>query len=118
MNSSNVNPWRKWIDITWLLIQVNLVSANIFRFAALFKVLPKYGVYNKYSQSSNAINSTEVDYSGQAQQYQNTLTLGITFFNLPSIFVGRVFLLILRVGSSLSASIWYSVFQILIDNNN
>ncbi|CAF4305103.1 unnamed protein product, partial [Adineta steineri] len=29
----------------------------------------------------------------------------------------RVFLLILRVGSSLSASIWYSVFQILIDNN-
>ncbi|CAF4042404.1 unnamed protein product, partial [Adineta steineri] len=42
----------------------------------------------QYYQPSNAINSTEVDYSGQAQQYQNTLTLGITFFNLSSIFIG------------------------------
>ncbi|CAF4170343.1 unnamed protein product [Adineta steineri] len=71
----------------------------------------------QYYQPSNAINSTEVDYSGQAQQYQNTLTLGITFFNLSSIFIGRVFLLILRVGSSLTALIYYSIFQILIDNN-
>ncbi|CAF4042514.1 unnamed protein product [Adineta steineri] len=100
---------------------------------AFFKVLPKYGVYNKYCQSSNAINSSEVDYSDQAQQYQNALTLGIIFFNLLSIFIGilidmygghfvkliaiRAFLLTLLIDSSLSASIWYSVFQVLIDNN-
>ncbi|UJR13126.1 hypothetical protein I4U23_000150 [Adineta vaga] len=139
----NSNVYRKWIGIIWLLIEVNLISANIFGFAALFKILPKYGIYSKYCHSLNGINSTEQDCTGQAQQYQNALTLGIIFFNLPSMFVGilidmfggrfvkliaiyatcnyfsqgRAFLLTLLVGSSLSASIWYSVFQVLIDNN-
>ncbi|CAF1276087.1 unnamed protein product [Rotaria sordida] len=143
INSSNINSWRKRTGIVWLLIEVNLISANIFGLPALFQVLPKYGVYKNYCQSSNVINSTEQDCNRQAQQYQNALTLGIIFFNLPSVLVGilidmfggrfvkligiytacnyfskaRAFLLTLLVGSSLSASVWYSVFQVLIDND-
>ncbi|CAF3651966.1 unnamed protein product [Rotaria sp. Silwood1] len=201
---SSINSRRKWIGFIWLFIEVNLISANIFGFPALFKILPNYGVYSNYCQSSNLTNSTEQDCSRQSQQYQNALTLGIIFFNLPSIIVGilidkfggrfvkligivfhvvgwlalalvksdkylqkkkkslvllisfifliildrdsllfihtlftalsgiivqltsfsacnyfaegRAFLLTLLVGSSLSASMWYSVFQILIDN--
>ncbi|CAF1178002.1 unnamed protein product [Rotaria sp. Silwood1] len=184
INLSNINLWRKQIGVVWLLIEVNLISANIFGFPALFKVLPKYGVYNNYCQSTNITNSTEQDCNRQTQQYQNALTLGIIFFNLPSVFVGilidmfggrfikligivfhvvgwlalalvksdkyrdsllfvhtlftalsgiivqitsyaacsyfskaRAFLLTLLVGSSLSASVWYSVFQVLIDSD-
>ncbi|CAF1361913.1 unnamed protein product [Adineta ricciae] len=87
-NSTDANPWRKWIGIIWLLVEVNLISANIFGFSALFKVLPKYGIYGKYCELSTVLNSTNEDCTGQAQQYQNALTLGIIFFNLPSMFVG------------------------------
>ncbi|CAF4222603.1 unnamed protein product, partial [Adineta steineri] len=69
----------------WLLIEVNLVSASIFDFAELFKVLPKYSIYSRYCQSSNAMNSTTVV---KRNNIHNASALGIIFFNLPSIFVG------------------------------
>lgn len=67
-NSMNINSWRKWIGVIWLLVEMNLISANIFGFPALFTVLPKYGVYNNYCKSS--INATQQDCTGQTQQYQ------------------------------------------------
>lgn len=92
------------MGVIWLLIEVNLISANIFGFPALFKVLPKYGVYNNYCRSTNLMNETVQDCNGQIQQYQvnspnfeylpfdfnaqNALTIGIIFFNIPSMFVG------------------------------
>jgi hypothetical protein len=66
-DSIKVNPWRKWIGVIWLLIELILLSANIFGFPALFKVLPNYGVYSSYCQSS--VNGTEQDCSGQTQRY-------------------------------------------------
>ncbi|CAF0951989.1 unnamed protein product [Adineta ricciae] len=110
-NSTDANPWRKWFGIIWLLVEVNLISANIFGFSALFKVLPKYGIYGKYCELSTVLNSTNDDCSGQAQQYQITSYAACTYFSK-----GRAVLLTLLVGSSLSASIWYSIFQVLIDN--
>jgi hypothetical protein len=69
--SNIISAWRKWFGIIWLVIELNLCSANIFGFSALFKVLPNYGVYSDYCQSSsNAINSTEQDCTGQLKQYQ------------------------------------------------
>jgi hypothetical protein len=54
----------------WLVIEMNLVTTNIYGFPALFEVLPKYGVYEGYCQSSNDTNSTSQGCSGQTQQYQ------------------------------------------------
>ncbi len=65
-----MQSWRKWIGVIWLLIEMNLISTNIFGFPALFKVLPKYGVYSSYCQSLNVINATKEDCTGQTQQYQ------------------------------------------------
>ncbi|CAF4812665.1 unnamed protein product [Rotaria sp. Silwood1] len=88
INRTTINQWRKWIGVIWLVIEVNLTTGNIFGFPALFKVLPKYGVYSSYCQLLNTTNSTEQGCSQQTQQYQNALTLGIIFFNLPAVFVG------------------------------
>jgi hypothetical protein len=81
-NSTNINPWRKWFGFIWLLIEVNLISANIFGFSALFKVLPKYNIYSSYCQSSfDIVNSTDIDCTGQTQQYQvNYLSKKNIFF--------------------------------------
>jgi hypothetical protein len=76
-NSTNLNSWRKWIGVIWLLVEMNLISANIFGLPALFKVLPKYGIYNNYCQSS--INATEQDCTGQTQQYQ--VNIFFKYFN-------------------------------------
>ncbi|CAF1119660.1 unnamed protein product [Rotaria sordida] len=87
-NRTTIDEWRKWIGVIWFVIEVNLTTGNIFGFPALFKVLPQYGVYSSYCQSSNSTNSTEHGCNQQTHQYQSALTLGIIFFNLPSVFVG------------------------------
>lgn len=49
------------------------MSGNIFGFAAIFKVLPKYGIYERYCQSPGVLNATD-NCNGQMQQYEvNTL---------------------------------------------
>ncbi|CAF3525400.1 unnamed protein product [Rotaria sp. Silwood1] len=70
INRTTINQWRKWIGVIWLVIEVNLTTGNIFGFPALFKVLPKYGVYSSYCQLLNTTNSTEQGCSQQTQQYQ------------------------------------------------
>ncbi|CAF3963682.1 unnamed protein product [Rotaria sp. Silwood2] len=87
---TDVNVYRKWFGAIWLLIELNITSANIFGFPALFGVLPKYGIFAGYCHSVEAMNSTEQDCSGRTQQYQNALTLGIIVFNVPSIFIGII----------------------------
>ncbi|CAF1197090.1 unnamed protein product [Adineta ricciae] len=80
---------RKWIGVIWLTLEVNLVAGTIFGFAALFKVLPKYGVYSYYCTSaSNTTAAALVNCGAQTREYQNALTLGIAFFGLPSALVG------------------------------
>ncbi|CAF1102089.1 unnamed protein product [Adineta steineri] len=88
-------------------------------YAALFKVLPKYGVYSKYCQSSNAIKLSEEDCSCQTHQYQvKPFTNFLYFKTLSGITVQissyvtcnyfseeRAFLLTSLVDSSLSASL-------------
>lgn len=64
---------RKWFGIVWLMVEMNLLTTNIFGFPALFKVLPKYGIYDKYCESSNITHSASQDCSGQTQQYQVSL---------------------------------------------
>jgi hypothetical protein len=61
---------QKWAGFVWFLIELNLMSANIFGFSALSKVLPKYGIYSQYCKPSNGTYSTELDCSGQTKQYQ------------------------------------------------
>lgn len=68
------NKYRKWLGFIWLFIEVNIASANIFGFPALFQVLPKYGIFEQYCSSNNALNSTEKDCTGQTQQYQVILS--------------------------------------------
>ena len=105
-NSLCMNCWRKWAGVIWMFLEMNLISANIFGFPALFKVLPKYGIYGSYCSSPNGTSSVEQDCKGQTEQYQvtitvlftidyfcrfifqNALTLGLIFFNIPSIVVG------------------------------
>ncbi|CAF1428570.1 unnamed protein product [Adineta ricciae] len=83
---------RKWIGVIWLTLEVNLVAGTIFGFAALFKVLPKYGVYSHYCTSASnttaAAAAALVNCGAQTREYQNALTLGIAFFGLPSALVG------------------------------
>ncbi|CAF2828064.1 unnamed protein product [Rotaria sp. Silwood2] len=87
---TSTHACRKWFGVIWLFIEVNIASANIFGFAALFGVLPSYGIFSEYCHSVEAVNSTELDCSQQTQKYQDALTLGIIFFNIPSIFIGII----------------------------
>ncbi len=64
------SSYRKWFGFAWLVIEVNLVTTNIFGFPALFKILPKYYIYDGYCVSSNDTNSTSRDCSDQTLQYQ------------------------------------------------
>lgn len=70
MNMSNFDQCRKWFGIIWLIIELNLISANIFGFSALFNILPQYNIYSNYCQLINKNNSIEEDCSGRTQQYQ------------------------------------------------
>ena len=70
--------YRKWFGIVWLMLELNLLSGNIFGFPAIFKVLAKYGIYDSYCQSTiSASNITERDCSGQTKQYQVSLLSSI-----------------------------------------
>ncbi|CAF4190943.1 unnamed protein product [Rotaria sp. Silwood2] len=90
IDSTSTHAFRKWFGVIWLFIEVNITAANIFGFAALFEVLPKYGIFGEYCHSVEAVNSTELDCSQQTQKYQDALNLGIIFFNMPSIFIGII----------------------------
>lgn len=85
---------RIWFGMIWLLIEVNLVAGTIFGFAALFEILPQYGIYANENncQSSSSITSTEEDQLScegyQTRHYQNALTLGIILFEIPSLLIG------------------------------
>ncbi len=68
--STSKNSYRKWFGFVWLVIEMSLLTTNIFGFPALFKVLPKYGVYEGYCPSSNGTNSTSQHCTAQLQQYQ------------------------------------------------
>ncbi|CAF3259592.1 unnamed protein product [Rotaria sp. Silwood2] len=176
---TRMNMCRKWFGALWLLIEMNIASANIFGFAALFKVLPQYGIFDEYCHYFDGMNSTERDCSRQTHQYENAMTLGIIFFNVPSMFFGMIIdrfgcrfmklvfhivgwlslallkpghdlllfahtfftalsgiivlitsyassnyfsksspiLLTLLIGSGSSSSIWYSIFQVIVDHN-
>ncbi|CAF1294153.1 unnamed protein product [Adineta ricciae] len=87
------NSCRRWFGVMWLMLEMNLIAGTIFGFAALFKILPDYGVYNYYCVSTTNItiaSSGQENCDAQTRQYQNALTLGIAFFDLPSVIVGTL----------------------------
>lgn len=74
-NSPNNYIYRKWIGAIWLTLEVAVLSANIFGFTSIFKILPRYGVYDSHciSVPTRTINSTEVstkNCDGQTKKYQ------------------------------------------------
>lgn len=81
---------RKSLGVIFILIEMNLLGGTIFGFPSIFPILSRQGIYQHLCSN----NSTTC--SQQIQQYQNALTLGIAFFDLPSIFIG---FLIDRFGS-------------------
>ncbi|CAF3837706.1 unnamed protein product [Rotaria magnacalcarata] len=87
---TGTHVYRKWIGFIWLFIEVNIASMTIYGFPALFEVLSTYGIFDSYCHSSEVMNATDQDCSGQTQQYQDALTLGIIFFNIPSMFIGII----------------------------
>lgn len=90
-DSTRLSLFQKWSGFIWLFIEVNIVSANIFGFPALFKVLPKYGIFDKYCHSTGSINSTELDCSEQTHQYQVIIFSLINFAYLTkSYFIFRM----------------------------
>lgn len=85
---------RKWFGVIWLLIEVNLVGGTIFGFAALFEILPQYGIYGNCKSTSLLNNITQTEQGelscegDQTRHYQNALTLGIILFEIPSLLIG------------------------------
>ncbi|CAF3965644.1 unnamed protein product, partial [Rotaria sp. Silwood1] len=70
IDSASTHAFRKWFGVIWLLIEANISTANIFGFAALFEVLPEYGIFGEYCHSVEDVNSTKLDCSQQTQKYQ------------------------------------------------
>jgi len=68
-NSQTKHSCRKWFGVILLVIELNLVSGNIYGFAALSKVLPMYNIYNDHCVSINN-NSTDLDCRDQLKVYQ------------------------------------------------
>jgi hypothetical protein len=65
--------YRKWAGVVWLTLEVALISGNIFGFTSLFKVLPKYGVYDNCCASETPSNSTmpsAMSCDAQTEKYQ------------------------------------------------
>ncbi|CAM4866798.1 unnamed protein product [Rotaria socialis] len=157
---------------------MNLLGGTIYGFQAIFKVLSRNKIYENLCSSTPTTAGSCVE---QLTQYQNALTLGIAFFDLPSFFVGilidkfgcrfvklisiichiigwvslallkpgrdyllyihcvfsslsgivvvittyassnyfstsRAFVASLLAGAGISSTMWFSVFQVLIDN--
>ena len=73
VSSTHKHSCRKWCGVIWLMLEMNLIAGTIFGFAALFKVLPKYGVYSYYCKpSANATDTTSTQEicNDQTAQYQ------------------------------------------------
>ena len=65
---------QKWFGLVFLMIELNLFGGNILGFAALFDILPRYGVYSNLCPKSNETQN-EDDYvtcDAQTSQYQVT----------------------------------------------
>ncbi|CAF1117414.1 unnamed protein product [Adineta steineri] len=90
-DKKNHHSIRKWSGVLWLLIEVNLIGGTIFGFAALFKILPQYGIY---ADKNSCLNTTDIQnrqvicQEHQTRHYQNALTLGIILFEIPSVIIG------------------------------
>ncbi|CAF1305896.1 unnamed protein product [Rotaria sordida] len=155
---------------------MNLLGGTIYGFPAIFKVLSRNKIYQNLCPSSTTDKCLE-----QLQQFQNGLTLGIAFFDLPAFVIGvlidkfgcrfvklisiifhiigwlslallqpgrdyllyihcvfssisgivivittyassnyfsksRAFVASLLAGAGISSTMWFSVFQVLVDN--
>ncbi|CAF0855764.1 unnamed protein product [Didymodactylos carnosus] len=108
---------RKWFGLVWLMFELNLIGGTILGFSALFKILPKYGVYGNYCLTT--ITGTVCD--RQTKKYQFALTLGICFYGGLAVFLG---ILIDYFGSRFVKLIaiifhvtgWLSLALVLIDS--
>ena len=56
--------------MVWFLVELNLISANIFGFAALSKELPRYAIYEHLCKRENGSIPMELDCKEQTSQYQ------------------------------------------------
>lgn len=94
--NTNLSSAWKIIGLIWILIECNLLSGNIFGFASLFSVLPRYGIYESRCKIiSEKIISADTktitkDCRGQIDEYQLAFALGIGFYNLPAVVVGMI----------------------------
>lgn len=77
------NIFWKICALVWILVECSLAAGNIFGFASLFSVLPKYKIYQ--SECSNDSKCTE-----QIDKYQLAFALGIGFYNLPAVIIGII----------------------------
>ncbi|CAF4453954.1 unnamed protein product, partial [Adineta steineri] len=72
----------------------NLVARNIFGFASLFSVLPRYKIYESRCKIlsekaiSNVTTTITSDCRGQIDEYQLAFALGFGFLNLPAVVIG------------------------------
>ncbi|UJR36912.1 hypothetical protein I4U23_029625 [Adineta vaga] len=93
-NENRDRPYLKIIGLVWILIECSLVSGNIFGFASLFSVLPRYHIYEfrcKLLSEKIISNDTKTitkDCHAQIDEYQLAFALGIGFFNLPAVVIG------------------------------
>ncbi|CAF0961128.1 unnamed protein product [Didymodactylos carnosus] len=97
----------KVFGLIWLLIECNLLSGNIFGFASLFGVLPRYGIFENYCtlptdsniRLDQSVNQTHVitkDCQGQIGKYMvlidkniiNLSTLAIIWASFGLLMVG------------------------------
>ncbi|CAF3834952.1 unnamed protein product [Adineta steineri] len=93
-SESNAGSRLKIVGLIWTLLECNLVAGNIFGFASLFSVLPRYKIYESRCKilSEKAISDVTTtitsDCRGQIDEYQLAFALGIGFFNLPAVVIG------------------------------
>ncbi|CAF1439455.1 unnamed protein product [Adineta steineri] len=96
MDKSDNKSRRKIFALVWILIECNLVAGNIFGFASLFSVLPKYGIYQSKCIElpdeivSSTTTTKRMDCAVQISEYQFAFALGIGFYNLPAVVIGMI----------------------------
>ena len=62
---------RQCFGVIWLFIELNIAGGTIFGLSALFKVFPKYGIYDKECiLITNSTGQSERNCDGQTRQYQ------------------------------------------------
>ncbi|CAF1363219.1 unnamed protein product [Adineta steineri] len=77
------NVYRKYFGVVLLLLEMNFLGGTIFGFPSMFKILSKMNIYQNLCQPSNTTQCAQ-----QTKHYQNAMTLGIAFFDLPALFIG------------------------------